>query len=176
MILQSVRHGPTKAGQNWNRILNQWIPGHSQNPGHNMADKFANRARQLTDRESKPASFASAAAHIHRSTKNGKGEHHRVAQTYRGNSSKCNELCLKSRKEAVIIAQLRAVHSILLAAYKQLLNPDKDNICDLCKEDDQTLEQWLLESPATLTQRKEIFGFNTKGLYVLSTAPEVCLR
>ena len=103
-----------------------------------------------------PWPLPDSAAHTQKSIKEGKAEHHRVAQTYHGYSSKLDKKCLKSRKEAVIIAQLRAGHSTLLAAYSHLLNTNTDPIFDLCKGDDQTLEHWLLECPGTLAHRGDI--------------------
>ena len=153
-----------------NEIRIQWIPGHCNIEGNEIADKEANQAREI-DEPPLPTTYRAAVSEINRQIQPQPMTHHRAARTYQGHSRKRDESELKSRKEAVLMAQLRAGHCPLLAAYKNLLDPTKDPMCPACQEDCQTVEHWLLECPGTLSSRHNIFGTTNLDLEVLSERP-----
>jgi len=56
---------------------------------------------------------------------------------------------ISSRKDAIILAQLRSGHSNLLRAYRHVIDPLVDPTCPKCVEGQHTLEHWLTECPCS---------------------------
>jgi ribonuclease HI len=78
---------------------------------------------------------------------------------------------MESRRETVLLAQLRSGHCRHLAAYSRLVNPLADPICTLCREEPEDLEHWLQRCPARLQKRTAIFGDPSPPLSVLARVP-----
>ena len=76
---------------------------------------------------------------------------------------------MTSRKDAVLLAQLRSGHCKLLKPYANLLDPTVDPTCPLCTSEPQTLEHWL-DCPATAKYQLEIFGTCQTRLELLTEA------
>ncbi len=66
-------------------------------------------------------------------------------------------------------------HTPLLKAYAHLLDPAANPTCPLCKEEPQTLEQWMQRCPNLDVLRQRTFGSPTPPLGVLTTDPEKVL-
>ena len=63
-----------------------------------------------------------------------------------------------SRRDQVLLAQLRSSHCHKLAAYHNVIDPTADPSCRKCSLASHTLEHWLQECPATASQRFQILG------------------
>ncbi len=77
-----------------------------------------------------------------------------------------------NRADTVLLARLRAIHTPLLKAYANLLDPSADLLCSLCKEKPQTIEHWLRRRPRLDATRQSIFGSPYPPHKVLTTEPE----
>ena len=63
-----------------------------------------------------------------------------------------------SRKEAVLLAQLRSGHCHTLAAFHDVVDKKFSPYCPHCKDEHETIEHWLRECPATAVKRMRVFG------------------
>ena len=75
------------------------------------------------------------------------------------------------RREAVLLAQLRAGHCHHLMAYCRIVNPLADPLCPDCKEEPEEIEHWLIRCPAWETVRRDVFGDRPPPLSALARAP-----
>ena len=78
-----------------------------------------------------------------RETKDEPPSHHRIKRTYAGHSEERDRIQICNRKDATLLAQLRAGHCRHLKAYENLMDPTTDPTCPLCQQEPQTLEHWL---------------------------------
>ncbi len=72
-----------------------------------------------------------------------------------------------NRADAVLLARLQAGHTPLLKVYANLLDPSADPLCPLCKEEPQTIENWLRRCPRLDATRQKIFGSHSPLFKVL---------
>ena len=94
---------------------------------------------------------------IKRAIKDSPPNNHRISRTYSNYSEKRERTIRKTKKDAVVLAQIRSGHSCHFNAYAKLMDPTKDPMCNLCQETIQTVEQWQ-ECAGTMAARMEIFG------------------
>ena len=76
-----------------------------------------------------------------------------------------------SRREMVLLAQLRTGHCRHMAAYARIVNQLASPICPHCGEEPEEVEHWLQRCPAWLVARHNIFGAQPPPLSVLARAP-----
>ncbi len=82
-------------------------------------------------------------------------------------------MATNSRADAVFLARLRTSDALLLKVYVYLLDPSTDSsLCPLCKEEQQTIENWLRRCPRLDANRQNIFGSPSPPLTVLTIDPE----
>ena len=138
----------------------QWIPGHSEIPGNELADTVAKAASSLPKEHSyQPVSYGSSCAQIRMCTKDPEIVHRRTREVY-GSLSMDRESQVKTRADQSLLAKLRTGHFIGLRAYKNRVDRVTDPICPQCREEPQDLEHWLTRCPATAKQRWHLFGNN----------------
>ena len=99
-------------------------------------------------------------------------EHPRTALVYKKINQAKDQAELKSRKDAVFLAQIRSGHCRLsFKAYQHLVNAAVDPTCPRCGEGAHTLEHWFLECAGTESTRQDIFGDANPSLEVLTDEP-----
>ena len=80
-----------------------------------------------------------------------------------------------TRKEAVLLAQLRSGHCRRLAAYHKVVDDTADATCPQCGREPETLEHWLQKCAASGARRIAEFGVPTPPLSVLVENPVAVL-
>jgi len=75
---------------------------------------------------------------------------------------------VKSRKDAMFLAQVRSGHCLSFKAYHHLLNSAVDPICPRCGKGPHTLKHWFMECAGTKSTRRDICGEVSPSLEVLT--------
>ena len=83
--------------------------------------------------------------------------HTRTKEVY-SKYNKDKEKCIQSRKEQVLLAQIRSGKHIAFRAYPNRLNGEISPDCPLCGEGEHTMEQWFTKCPGTLAAKNQIYG------------------
>ena len=120
--------------------------------GNEWADQEARettRGRKLREREERGVSLASAKARIRRLIRDPPIAHARTRAVYQGKGIKA----ALTRKEAVLLAQLRRGHCRKLAAYHKVVDDTADATCPQCGREPETLEHWLQTCTASAARR-----------------------
>ena len=175
LCTSKVRHELQKNNAD---ILLKWVPGHKDIPGNEMADQEAKAATKVPEEnpplgiEKSRITYGAARSCIKSEIKDEEIKHPRIAAAYEHISQKRDTL-ITNRRDAALLAQLRTGHCIKLAAYRHRINPEESANCNLCEEEDQDLEHWLLRCPGTLAIRQTLFedGPNM-GLGILGLHPD----
>ena len=158
-------------GQCAAKITFQWIPGHADIPGNDLADAAAKAATSL-DEPQAPVSYGSACALIRAQLKDAASQHRLIKAIYTTTTKK-SDATLKCRKDQTLLAQLRSGHHKFLAWYQNWILPEEyDATCPLCDAPSQTLEHWFTECAGTEAARMKHFGYLTVGLDSLITRPQ----
>ena len=155
------------------RVFIQWVPGHIGLIGNEWADSAAGDAAAMTTEAEMEGeiSYQSAKAFIGREINDPPISHARTKMVFDG-KRKATAL---SRKDAVMLAQLRSGHCNKLAAYRNLVDAESSPYCPHCKDAPETLDHWLQECPATAQKRIRGFGGAVPPLSVLVENPEAVI-
>ena len=151
----------------------QWIPGHCNIPGNELADAAAKSATSIKG-SSPGVSYSSICSQIRTATKDPPIQHPRTRQVYAALSPK-TESQVESRADQSLLAKLRSGHCMGLRHYRSVVDGVTDPICDLCRESPQTLEHWLQSCPKTARQRWDLFGGDSGRLDCLTRYPRESL-
>ena len=155
------------------RVIIQWIPGHSNIPGNDLADQYAKEVAQNGVASIAPVTYNTAKAIIKREIKDQPPKHPVVSKTYEHLSSK-EDGKVKSRKDAALLAQLRSGHCKELKAYQHRLDETKDETCPRCQLEAETVQHWL-SCPANIRKRQDIFGDDDVPLGMMTKNPGLIL-
>ena len=139
------------------RITIQWIPGHADIPGNELADAAAKEATTSIDSAPRPTSIRGIMPAINEIVKDEPPSHHRTAAVYSHYSSKRDHQ-ITNRADQTLLARIRSGHSLLFKAYKHRISETGDPHCNRCSEDAiDDLEHWLVCN-GTAEARMRIFG------------------
>jgi len=150
----------------------QWVPGHSDICGNELADKVAKEAT-TSEGESRPVSLKAIGAEIKNIIKPDPVTHERSIAVY----SKYNlakEQLITNRKDQVELARLRSGHHLGFNETRHRYNEEISPKCDRCDHDTDNLEHWLT-CPGTMAARMNIFGTTEVELSALTELPESCI-
>jgi len=159
----------------------QWIPGHSEIPGNDMADEEANAAARDEAEEGRRISWKAAKTMVKAVISEEEIKHPRIKMTYACMSSS-REKQIQNRGEQVSLARLRSGHHLELGATKHRYNEREDPSCPRCKEWNiagtmqqpfclDTLEHWLECEPLAAARMRD-FGELDVGLEILTKEPK----
>ena len=150
----------------------QWIPGHSDVPGNDLADEAAKSGAELQVAY-RPTTFRSSCMMVKKSLPN--LTHHRTTrEVYKCYSSAKDQEEVKTRKEQVLLAQLRSGKHKAFQSYQHLLDDTKPATCPRCNTgEDHTLEHWFLRCPGTTAAKHALFFYEKmeEGLGLLTKCP-----
>ena len=81
-----------------------------------------------------------------------------------------------SRRDSVLLAQLRSGHCHRLAAYRSIVDANVAATCPHCSGEPETIENWLRDCPASANQRKCAFGGTVPPMSALYEDPLAVLE
>ena len=150
-------------------ITIQWVPGHADIPGNELADAAAKEATTL-EAEPRATTFNGIAPQIRANIKGKPIDHARTAEVY-SNFSLSREQMIKTRKDQVMLARIRSGHSLLFREYKHRIGNTIAPHCIRCSDNQpDNLEHWL-KCDGTLEARVRIYGFHKIELSDLTKWP-----
>ena len=147
----------------------QWIPGHANIPGNELADKAAKEATLLNDPPAK-ISFESIKNYIKRSIVDPPIKHTRTAEVYKDFSNKTDSV-ITSRSDQTLLARLRSGHHLSFRDYQHRLDENASKFCPDCPGEIHDLSHWMTRCAATSEIRQRLFGTTGLTLNHLSTHP-----
>ena len=147
----------------------QWIPGHSNIAGNELADAAAKLATKL-DTDPTEITFKSVCAYAKAAITDDTTTHTRSARVYASYSKKKEEE-IKSRADQVLLARIRSGHHWCLESYHKLVDKEHDARCKECGEELHDLEHWFCSCVANSHIRQRMFGSPVVELDLLTSDP-----
>ena len=111
----------------------QWIPAHIGIPGNEVADAMALTAREM-NREDRPVDMGTMKCMIQRKNGMPKPQDARIKRVY---ERKIRRMERSTRREQVVMAQLRTGHCSRTAYYRKRIGLDETGECEDCGETEE---------------------------------------
>ena len=131
------------------RLVLQWIPGHTNIPGNERADRLAKKGSQL-EQPNKPASIKTAKQIISHNYKEewmnmwSTGTTGRAVYQHMTTTKPNDNIRSLNRKEQTAIFRLRTQH-VPLNQHLNRIKPPHPTACPLCNHPNETTKHFLLE-------------------------------
>jgi len=149
-----------------------FVPGHKDIPGNELADKHAKQATLLPGTQDDSVPLRTARTAIFKEICDQPTTHHLGSMFYTSVKQDRDDKECKSRRQAVLLAQLRSGHYKELSYYDNFIDPTKSAACKRCEsgEIDDT-EHWFTRCPQTAAARQRIFGSPDIDMVELALSP-----
>ena len=138
-------------------IFIQWVPGHSNIPGNDLAVTAAKESTIIESDTIHPTPISCAFQVINEFFRDEPPSHARTSEIYQRCKTSIDLQQIQSRDE-VLIVRLCSKHHLSLKAHHHRINPEIGPTCPSCQQAEHTLQHWLLECPAGDTIRQRVFG------------------
>ena len=139
------------------RVSLLWVPGHIELIGNEWANGEAGAAAasdEVPAATDGGITFHTAKAFTKRERMDPAISHERTKAVFNGKRAPVS----LSRKDSVLLAQLRSGHCHKLAAYRNIVDAYSSATCPHCQGAPEKLDHWLQECPATARRRIREFG------------------
>jgi hypothetical protein len=151
-----------------------YVKAHNDIPGNELADVNAKEASRLPGVQfiSSSIPLRTARTSIRTNILDQPTTHHLGKKFYPSVKQDIDDEQCKSRRQAVLLAQVRSGHHKELGYYANYIDPTQSAVCSHCDSGaiDDT-EHWLTKCSSTNQSRREIFGSEDIGMVELATAP-----
>ena len=149
-----------------------FVPGHKDIAGNELADKHAKHAAGGTDPQDESVPFRAAKTAILKEICDQRTKHHLGSKFYNSVKQDRDDAQAKTRRQAVLLAQVRSGHYKGLSYYDNIIDPTKSDACRRCEtEETDDTEHWFLKCPQSAAARQRIFGSHDIDMMELALSP-----
>lgn len=156
-----------------------YVKAHNKIPGNELADVNAKEASRLPGVQfiSSSVPLRTARSSIFANILDQPTLHHLGKKFYPSVKQEIDDEQCKSRRQAVLLAQVRSGHYRELGYYANIIDPTQSAVCSYCDSGaiDDT-EHWLTSCSSTKDARLEIFGSADIGMVELARTPSKTIQ